>query len=94
MTNNDIQDRRVSVLLLRLNQKEILVPKAMVADVLSWNKDLFTAAKVNRGEWKLGEYSWNDWNIPLICFESLIQPDKNKEEMLKALSAKLNSHEN
>ena len=83
MTNNDIQDRRVSVLLLRLNQKEILIPKAMVADVLSWNKDLFTAAKMNRGEWKLGEYSWNDWNIPLICFESLIQPDKDKEEMLK-----------
>lgn len=83
MTDKDIQDRRVSVLLLRLQHKEILIPKAMVVDVLSWNKDLFSSAKVNRGEWKLGEYSWNDWHIPLICFESLIQPDKNREEMLK-----------
>ncbi len=93
MSLENNQDRRVSVLLLRLQHKEILIPKAMVVDVLSWNKDLFSPAKVNRGEWKLGEYLWNDWNIPLVCFESLIQPDVNREEILKRKIVVLKSYQ-
>ena len=83
MSAQENKDTSVSVLLLRLQHKEILVPKAMVADVLSWKDDLFVPAKVNRGEWKLGEYRWGDWGIPLVCFESLIQDNFQREEILK-----------
>jgi hypothetical protein len=76
-------DTSVSVLLLRLQHKEILVPKAMVADVLSWKDKFFTSAVTQSADWKLGEYVWNDWKIPLVCFESLIQPDFQKEEVVK-----------
>lgn len=77
------EDTSVSVLLLRLQHKEILVPKAMVADVLSWKDDFFSPAITQRGVWKLGEYAWNDWKIPLVCFESLIQSDFQREEIVK-----------
>ncbi|MFK8027083.1 MAG: hypothetical protein AB8C40_03385 [Gammaproteobacteria bacterium] len=76
-------DKSVSVLLLRLQKKEILVPKTMVADVLSWKDNLFTPAITHKADWKLGEYAWNDWKIPLLCFESLIQNNFNREEIVK-----------
>lgn len=77
------KDTSVSVLLLRLQHKEILVPKAMVADVLSWKDDFFSPVITQRADWKLGEYAWNDWKIPLICFESLIQSDFKRENIVK-----------
>tara|TARA_R110002049_G_scaffold252264_2_gene427335 strand:+ start:71177 stop:71680 length:504 start_codon:yes stop_codon:yes gene_type:complete len=77
------KDTSVSVLLLRLQHKEILVPKAMVADVLSWKDKFFSPAITQRAEWKLGEYAWNDWKIPLVCFENLIQSDFHREEIVK-----------
>jgi len=73
----------VSVMLLRFQHKEILVPKAMMADVLSWKEDHFTPAMGHRDDWFLGEYAWNDWKIPLVCFESLIQPGFQREEIGK-----------
>lgn len=86
MTNASKQvkkDTSVSVLLLRLQHKEILVPKAMVADVLSWKENLYSPALAKRVEWKLGEYSWNDWKIPLVCFEGLIDSDFQREDVVK-----------
>ena len=76
-------DTSVSVLLLRLQHKEILVPKAMVADVLSWKDNNFSSLVIKRADWKLGEYVWNDWKIPLVCFERLIQSDFQREEIVK-----------
>jgi hypothetical protein len=77
------KDTSVSVLLLRLQHKEILVPKAMVADVLSWKDNHFSSAITRRVDWKLGDYAWNDEKIPLLCFESLIQSDFRREEIAK-----------
>ena len=77
------KDTSVSVLLLRLQHKEILVPKAMVADVLSWKDNFYSPSITKRAEWKLGEYSWNEWKVPLVCFESLIDSDFQREDVVK-----------
>lgn len=75
-------DASVSVMLLRMHDKEVLIPKAMVADVLSWKDELYTSSKT-ANHWKLGEYSWQDWHVPLVCFESLINPNFHREELTK-----------
>ncbi len=75
-------DASVSVMLLRLQHKEVLIPKAMVADVLSWKDELFAPAK-GYTSWKLGEYIWQDWRVPLVCFESLIGSDVQRQAMQK-----------
>lgn len=80
---NTQNDKSVSVLLLRLQKKEILVPKTMVADVLSWKDNQFTPALTHKADWKLGEYVWNDWKIPLLCFESLIHNSFEREAIVK-----------
>jgi len=82
MNSEEIDDTSVSVMLLRLQHKEVLIPKAMVADVLSWKDELYTPAK-NNNAWRLGDYLWQDWHIPLVCFESLIQEDFRREEVSK-----------
>ena len=82
MSVQEIQDASVSVMLLRLQHKEILVPKAMVSDVLSWKEELFSPAKTH-SSWKIGEYLWQDWRVPLVCFESLIEPGFNREPLQK-----------
>lgn len=82
MASLEKQDSSVSVMLLRLQHKEILIPKAMVADVLSWKQQLFSPIKTH-SSWKLGDYLWNDWRIPLVCFESLIEPGFHREDLQK-----------
>jgi len=82
MTTEENIDVSVSVMLLRLHHKEVLVPKAMVADVLSWKQELLAPTKTHVG-WKLGEYMWQDWRVPLVCFESLIEPNFHRDEMPK-----------
>ena len=77
------QDDSVSVLLLRLHKREILIPKAMVADVLSWRQALFSTVKATDSKSRLGEVLWNDEPIPLICFESLMDADSGEQTMLK-----------
>lgn len=76
-------DASVSVMLLRMQHKELLVPKAMMADVLSWKQQLFSPQKA-QSAWKLGHYEWCDWCIPLICFESLIEPSFERLPMQKS----------
>ena len=51
--------------------------------MLSWKDKFFSPAITQRAEWKLGEYAWNDWKIPLVCFENLIQSDFHREEIVK-----------
>ena len=80
--SEETKDSSVSVMLLRLQHKEVLIPKAMVADVLSWKQDQFSEVKAH-SHWRLGEYAWQDWQIPLICFESLIEPGFQREVMQK-----------
>ena len=82
MVFEENKDSSVSVMLLRLQHKEILVPKAMVADVLSWKQEYFVPQKTH-SSWKLGEYIWQDWHVPLVCFESLIEPGFHRQELSK-----------
>lgn len=82
MIAEETNESSVSVMLLRLQHKEVLIPKAMVADVLSWKDELFVPAKTHNS-WKLGEYIWQDWRVPLVCFESLIEPGFHREQASK-----------
>lgn len=77
------QDNSVSALLLRLQQRELLIPKAMVADVLSWSNEAFIAASGSDSSWRLGKYYWQDERIPLLCFEKLMQTPSAQEDLLK-----------
>ncbi len=77
------QENTVSALLLRLQQRELLIPKAMVADVLSWNGEQFSSATAQDQSWKLGQYRWKEKDIPLICFERILQTPTAQEELLK-----------
>ena len=84
MNTTNSQENSVSALLLRLQQRELLIPKAMVADVLSWNNDSFVAAAGSSDtSWRLGKYYWKEDKIPLICFERLIRTATANEELLK-----------
>lgn len=75
-------DNTISVLLLRLQSMELLIPKAMIADVLSWSNDNFLKADAEEG-WQLGQYEWQERALPLICLEKLIQTEHAEEGMLK-----------
>lgn len=77
------QDNSVSALLLRLQHRELLIPKAMVADVLSWSEELFAPASASESSWRLGKYDWNEEKVPLLCFEKLMQTPTAQEELLK-----------
>lgn len=76
-------DHSVSVLLLRLQSMELLIPKAMVADVLSWNEDNYQMSDGQTEDWHLGEYEWHERTLSLVCFEKLIQTEQAQESMLK-----------
>lgn len=78
-----IEESSVSALLLRLQQRELLVPKAMVADVLTWNTESFISAASNSSNWQLGKYQWREEQLPLICVEQLMQTKTAKDEILK-----------
>ena len=77
------QENSVSALLLRLQQRELLIPKVMVADVLTWNSELFVASSSTESSWRLGEYYWKEQKIPLICVEKIMQTPSAHEELIK-----------
>ena len=77
------KDKTVSVLLLKLQSMELLIPKIMVVDVLSWNdSDRISSASYD-AEWKLGEYGWKEEYIPLVCYEKLVGTEHCEDRMLK-----------
>ena len=80
---DSFQDNSVSAMLLRLQQKELLVPKALIADVLTWNADLFVPASSQDADWKLGQYDWHAQLVSLLCFERLMQTSTAQDELLK-----------
>lgn len=73
----------ISVLLLKLQSLEILIPKVMVMDVLTWNENLFNVQRQSNRDWWLGEYEWQGQNVPLVCFEQLLQTKSAKQEIQK-----------
>lgn len=79
----NVNDNNISVLLLRLQSIELLVPKAMIADVLSWSADDFEMADEHEEDWKLGQYEWQERSLPLVCLEKLIQTEHAEDSMLK-----------
>ena len=83
MATSHRQDISVSVLLISLFNKEILVPKDMVADILSWDDELYLPARNHAKDWKIGNYLWKDKQIPLICIETLIDDKLIDAEMYK-----------
>ena len=83
MIPNQAQDVSVSVLLISLFNREILVPKVMVIDILSWDDELYLPARSHAKAWKIGSYIWQDIQVPLICIETLIQNETIDAEMHK-----------
>ena len=83
MNTSQTQDTSVSVLLISLFSKEILVPKAMVTDILTWDDELYMPARAHAKDWKIGNYLWKDKQIPLVCIESLIDDKPVDAKMYK-----------
>lgn len=83
MNSAQAQHASVSVLLISLYSKEILIPKAMVTDILSWDDELYLPAREHAKDWKIGNYLWNDKQVPLICIETLIDDKAIDAEMYK-----------
>ena len=83
MSSSHTQDISVSVLLISLFSKEILVPKAMVADILSWDDELYLPAREHAKDWKIGNYLWKDKQVPLICIETLVDDKSVDAKMYK-----------
>ena len=77
------KEKTISVLLLKLQSMELLIPKIMVADVLSWNDSDRISSSSYDAAWKLGQYSWKEKYIPLICYEKLIGTEHCDKKMLK-----------
>lgn len=82
-SNTVLVDNTISVMLLRLQSMELLIPKAMIADVLSWNKDDYINNHLSKENWQLGDYAWHGRDLPLICLEKLIQTEHADESMFK-----------
>lgn len=83
MDSNQAQEVSVSVLLISLFNKEILVPKVMVVDILSWDEELYLPARNNPKAWKIGLYLWQENQVPLVCIDTLIQGEAQSNEMYK-----------
>ena len=91
MISSQTQEVSVSVLLISLFNKEILVPKAMVVDILSWDEELYLPARNHPKAWKIGSYLWRETQVPLVCIETLMQNETVDEEMHKPKVAILKS---
>ena len=77
------QSNSISVLLLKLQSLEILVPKVMIADVVTWNTELFKARKMPEKKWYSGEYDWQQQSVPLISFEKLLNTKQANDDIQK-----------
>lgn len=83
MNKSNPKDKTISVLLLKLQSIEILVPKIMVADVLSWNDSDRISSSSYDANWRLGEYGWGQEYVPLVCYEKLMGTEHCEDSMLK-----------
>ncbi|AMO54638.1 chemotaxis protein CheW [Endozoicomonas montiporae] len=62
--------RKISSLLIPMQQKPLLVPAACVVDIVDYTRP---SGKEQTEDWYLGDVVWRGLQIPLIAFERLNQ---------------------
>ena len=62
-------DKEIRTFIAPLVDGHMMLPNSAVAEVLAFERpEPFKQAPV----WLLGELAWRDWQVPVICFEQLI----------------------
>jgi len=63
-------DKEIRTFIAPLIDGFMMIPNSTVAEVLAFERpEPFKQAPA----WLLGELSWRDWQVPVICFEQLLE---------------------
>ena len=68
-------EKEIRTIMAPLMDNHVLLPSSAVAEVLN-----FTSPEPLKQapEWLLGELAWHGWQVPIICFEQLVnKKDRN-----------------
>ena len=74
-------DKEIRTFIAPLIDGFLMLPNSAVAEVLAFERpEPFKQAPA----WLLGELAWRDWQVPVICFEQLIEKSKRTSVTPKA----------
>jgi len=69
MTDKKTPDREIRTILAPLTDSHVLLPNSAVAEVINYTApEPFKRAPA----WLLGELAWHGWQVPVICFDRLV----------------------
>ncbi len=74
ITDEELSELKVRSFTLPLNNLALLVPSAVVAEVLDFRE---SEPASHMPEWLLGILSWRGQNVPVFCFEKLLGQEKS-----------------
>lgn len=67
----EIQRQSVSTLLVRLFTFEMLVPKSVVVDIVSWSKSQYISERASSSRLHIGKYTWSSEILPLLSLDKI-----------------------
>jgi chemosensory pili system protein ChpC len=74
-------DKEIRTFIAPLIDGFMMLPNSAVAEVLAFERpEPFKQAPV----WLLGELGWRDWQVPVICFEQMIEKNSRTSVTPKA----------
>jgi chemosensory pili system protein ChpC len=69
MPDQNTPDREIRTILAPLVDSHVLLPNSAVAEVMDYTApEPFKRAPA----WLLGELAWHGWQVPVICFDRLV----------------------
>jgi len=64
-------ENEIRTILAPLTDGHLLLPNSAVAEILAYTQpEPFRQAP----KWLLGELAWHGWQVPIICFEQVVNP--------------------
>jgi chemosensory pili system protein ChpC len=74
-------EKEIRTFIAPLTNGHVMLPNSAVAEVLAFERpEPFKQAPA----WLLGELAWRDWQVPVICFEQLIDKSNRTSVTPKA----------
>ena len=94
----EIQRQSVSTLLVRLFTFEMLVPKSVVVDIVSWGKSKYISERASSSRLHIGKYTWNGEILPLLSLDKIdsagveAEIAKSKVVIMKSIHGDMRMH--
>jgi len=74
-------EKEIRTIIAPLTDGHVMLPNSAVAEILDFKRpEPFKKAP----PWLLGELAWHDWQIPVICYEHLLNKSKGNVVTPKA----------